>query len=295
MISIGIDTSQGLVYESSCRYNGRLLWPAPVISHAKIIHADEQEFKAKSSQDSFGYIFREDSFDPITKIRRGRFYESQASLTQGWQVLPHHAKPYRENYNSGVPHKEQLDTYSSHMSIWHRHIQGKQQKPLVLLGLGDCYTVWEIISIEDIYTGETMVTLKARNSLGNLPQLLNNNIPENYRDKLIEAVQTFSDEAYRASPSSVIDRARDVATCALNAYLGYSGKSAKDLGKLVAEVNSRDRAIAASTANIIARLHARGKPVEQEKRELLPIRENDANLVVQCVGGLLCELGYGEW
>lgn len=295
MISIGLDTSNSLVYEAdSSKYNGRLLWPTPVISHANIVQPDSKEFKAKSSQDVFGYIFREDYFDPITRIRRGRFYKAENSLNQDWRILPHPAKPYKGHVNPGVPHPERLDTFTSNMSVWHEYIAGKQEKPFVLLGRNDCYTVWEIVAVEEIHTRESLVTLKARDSLGVLPRLIPENIPKRYREALQESVQIFMDEAYRSAPSSVIDRARDVATWAANAYLELSDEKTEDLGELVKKLRDQKRVIAESAANIIARLHARAKPVEQEKRKLPPIRERGAQLSVQCVGALLCELGYAE-
>ncbi len=47
--------------------------------------------------------------------------------------------------------------------------------------------------------------------------------------------------------------------------------------------------IAMNSANIIARLHARAKSSEQERSDLLQIREQDAELAVQCIGTILYE------
>lgn len=75
MINIGIEKHQGLVYEGDSGY-GRGLWPTPVITPAKFVYPSEGDLKAHSSSDVFGYRFREDSFDPIARIRRGRFYHA---------------------------------------------------------------------------------------------------------------------------------------------------------------------------------------------------------------------------
>ncbi len=69
----------------------------------------------------------------------------------------------------------------------------------------------------------------------------------------------------------------------------------KGLGALVKKLEGDEKIVAANSANIIARLHARAKPVEQERRELIQIREKDAELVVQCIGTILCELDFAEW
>lgn len=79
------------------------------------------------------------------------------------------------------------------------------------------------------------------------------------------------------------------------AYFNLQKEDAQDLGKLIKRLETEGRIIAENAANIIARLHARAKPSEQEKRQLRPIREQDADLAVQCVGMLLCEIGFAEW
>ena len=150
------------------------------------------------------------------------------------------------------------------------------------------FTVWNIINIEAISTGEDLVTLKGRSSFGLLPTLKNDKIPAGLQAKLNESLGTFADEVHRSSPTSVIDRARDVATYALLAYLDLQNSGAKDLGDLIGRLEGREFVVASSTAMIINRLHARGKAAEQEKRGLRPVREEDAELVTHCVGSFLC-------
>jgi len=50
-------------------------------------------------------------------------------------------------------------------------------------------------------------------------------------------------------------------------------------------------------ANYISNLEEknRGKPSEQEKRIFRPINEQDAELAVQYIGTILCELGWARW
>lgn len=72
------------------------------------------------------------------------------------------------------------------------------------------------------------------------------------------------------------------------------GKDAQDLGALIKRLESEKKIIAANAANIIARIHARAKPAEQARRELLSINEHDADLVAQCLRTLLKEIGLAE-
>ncbi len=167
--------------------------------------------------------------------------------------------------------------------------------PLVLLGADERFTAWTIISVEAIVTGEDLVTLKARSSFGILPKIIDANVSAAFKVKLSETLTLFADEVHRASPVSVIDRARDAAAHALLAYFQLQGGDAQDLGKLIKRLQDENKAVAANAANIIARLHARAKPSEQEKHELRSIREQDAGLATQCLGTLLCEIDFAEW
>jgi hypothetical protein len=166
---------------------------------------------------------------------------------------------------------------------------------LVLLGLDERFTVWTIIDIEAIATGEDLVTLKARSSLGILPEIEANKIAESFRPRVNESLNAFRDEVYRSAPISVIDRARDAASQILLAYFEMTGKNARNIGKLAKDLEDEKMIIAASAAKIIARLHARAKPVERERREMRAIREQDAQLATQCLGIILCELGWANW
>lgn len=293
MINIGIDKSCGLVYEGD-GLNGRGLWPTPVITPAKFVYPSEGGLTAHSSSDMFGYRFREDSFDPIARIRRGRFYKAGSQQLGQWMASQH------PSYLLGAidlrmsAETKSLETFYGN-PIWHEHIEGKRELPLVLLGADDRFTVWSIVSTEAIVTGEDLVTLKARSSFGILPVVKKEVVPEAFQAKLNETLNSFVDEVHRASPTSVIDRARDAAAHALLAYFGLQKENASDLGDLIKKLEPQGKVIAQNAASIIARLHARAKPSEREKRDLRSIREQDADLAVQCVGVLLCEIGFAEW
>lgn len=292
MINIGIEKHQSLVYEGDSNY-GRGVWPTPVVTPAKFVYPSEGDLKAHTSSDVFGYRFREDSFDPIARVRRGRFYCAHGAQPQQWKVARHPGSPFDSIAPDIHGFSKSLETFYGN-PIWYK-IQERKEFPIVLLGVDDRFTAWTIISVEAIATGEDLVTLKARDSFGILPRMLDGRVAEAFQAKLNEALETFADEVHRSSPVSIIDRARDVATHALLAHFNLQKDNALDLGDLIKRIKSEGRVIAENSANIIARLHARAKPSEQEKRDLRLIREQDADLAVQCVGALLCELGFAEW
>jgi hypothetical protein len=293
MVNIGIEKHEALVYEGSGTY-GRGVWPTPVITPASFVYPSEGNLKAHESSNSFGYRFREDSFDPVSRVRRGRFYKGGGSQPQQWRVSRHPGNTLDSITSDVHGFSKQLETFHGN-PIWHKYIKGRRELPLVLLGVDDRYTVWSIISVESISTGEDLVTLKARNSFGILPHINESKIQESFRSKLNDVLDHFIDEVHRSSPVSVIDRARDVATLALLAYFNLQKEEAKDLGKLIKLLEQERLTIAMNSANIIARLHARAKPSEQERRELPQIREQDAELAVQCIGIILCEIDFAEW
>jgi hypothetical protein len=53
--------------------------------------------------------------------------------------------------------------------------------------------------------------------------------------------------------------------------------------------------VVANCAHILALLHSRGKHVEQEKRAIRQITEQDAEFAVQAVGLILCDLDWASW
>lgn len=245
MINIGIEKHQGLVYEVDAN-RGRPVWPTPVITPAVFVDPSSGAMKAESSNNVFGYRFREDSYDPIARIRRGRFYCSENSAQpQNCLVSPHPAVPMESIAPDIHAHNKQLEIFYGN-PIWHKHIEGKRELPLVLLGADARFTAWTIISVEAIVTGEDLVTLKARSSFGILPKIIDANVPEAFKAKLAETLVLFADEVHRASPVSVIDRARDAAAHALLAYFQLQGSDAQDLAQLTKRLQGENKIVAAN-------------------------------------------------
>ncbi|TCS60160.1 hypothetical protein [Varunaivibrio sulfuroxidans] len=287
---IGIDRNNHAVYEGESYY-GRALWPAPVLTPAKILFPSEGPIKAPSDYEpTFGeFMFREDSFDPVAGIRRGRFYENVGPQPREWHVT--------DMIGSGLKtFPESLLTYEGN-PIYHKYFHEKDEQPIVCLGFGDRFTIWTIINIEATSTCEDLVTLKARRGLGVLPDLDKEKIPDSHRNAVLESLEGFVDEVHRSSPISVIDRARDAISQILLAFFNTSPEKAQDLGKMITVLKDKypEKVIAISSADIVRRLHARAKPSEKMKRDLRVVREQDAEFATQCVGTVLCELGWAEW
>lgn len=293
---IGVDKDRNFVYEGSANW-GHAIWPSPTLTPAKITFDTSGLIVAEAKRDPImgGCLFREDSFDPVARIRRGRFYIASGHQPTQWFVQIHPAVPgeSREVGEGGVIQKR-LDTYYGN-PIQNLIPKDQSGQPLVILGFQNRFTIWTIINIEAISTGEDLVTLKARTGLGILPQINEKKILKKYQPAVREALEHFADEVYRSAPISVIDRARDAVSQILLAKYKATPADAKDLGHLIKRLESDGLVIAEAAAKIISRLHARAKPVEKTKRKMRPIREQDAELAIQCVGTVLCELGWADW
>jgi len=301
-MQIGIETTTNLIYEGQS-YWGHASWPSPNLIPSVLTSSISEDLTPHGNHDvkTFPFVFREDAFDPVSRVRRGRFYKKESQQPRQWQVHPHPAMPkeIRETNRHGVISKS-LATFIS-FSFRTEIKEFEPDQPLVLMGLSDAFTVWTVTSVEKTATGEDVVSLKSRQSFGVLPKLLLHNIPELRRAKVQETIQMLTEEIYRAGPESVIDRTRDAAAAILGTYVEHKkiAKYELDLGplikKLATEPKVEKKQIVTSASEIIRIFHARVKPSEQEKRRTRQIVEQDAELAVQCVGAILCDLGWAKW
>lgn len=295
---LGIDESHALAYESHSAGNGHLIWPLPVISPARFING-----QGKSLDLGYGsrFYFREDVFDPVARLRRGRFYRGDGN-TKSWHVLP---APWVVQPRIGGRDGDMLLTTPliECQSYLLSNVPGvKQGEVGVRLGDDQWSTDWRIIQVEKLFTGEEIVTLKATRSFGVLPEVDWEQVPEGAVSTIRAKLEVLEDEFNRAGAESVVDRAREAATAILSAYLQkqeISQAKGADLGSLVdlLEKHSGKHGlrVVACAAEIPQRLHSRAKHAEQEKRNVREIREQDAELAVKCIGVILCDLEWANW
>lgn len=297
---IGVGQSDELVFEGNGTYGARVVWPLPLLTPAKFISGISLETKLEPAEINLfvgaEYLFREDAFDPVTRIRRGRFYKRcQGAQPANWTLK----KPPPLEVNSRTQDEKAFSFESVVPSEF--DVKGNQQL-LVVLGAEKAFSIWAITNKETVHTREILVTLKARQSLGALPEIDWNRLPDN--SGLVKGkIENLLDDVYRAGAESIVDRAREAATAILSAHLQSEGvveAYGKDLGTLIELLENRNgknsQRIVRCAAEIPQRLHSRGKHAEQEKRdELRPISEQDAELAVQCIGVMLCDLGWARW
>ncbi len=298
---LAFDSESNLVYEGRSDH-GRAVWPVPVISVATLIEDGEEltQLPEKNDLSLANLIFREDSYDSVTRLKRGRFYSfSNGPRSPVWNVQIHPMLPGESRLanSKGWIQKQLWNWYESSLSS---RIKSYSRLPLVALGTANAHSLWRIVGNEGMINGEELVTLRLQANLGVLPDVDADKIPEISRQKMLESVDKLVETVYRAGPESIVSRCRDAAAAILGAFLWYQDPKApmKDLGDLIKILkkpqDQEQKTMIISTATIIARFHPREKPNEQIGRNLRPILEGDADLAVNCVATLLRETGYSK-
>lgn len=290
MKRIGIDRASQDAYENIMNA-WRAVWPIPIISYAKL--DPQYPVPGFNSSEIFDLIFREDDFDAVTRVRRGRFYQpaQQQRPSEEW-TFPH---PAHGNIG-GTPRIDGLVKRS--LCVYDRYqIATGPQPKIVALGSPD--SLWRVLGCEHIITEEYLFTLKARGTFGIVPEIDADTIPSRGRERVVETLQKLTDAAHRESPSSIIDRARDAAQCCLGTWIASELNNkkllAEDLGSLIKQIKrAADTKIAnrvlLHAAEIVRVLHARGKPNEQERYDIRPPMEDDAELALRAVGFIIREV-----
>lgn len=297
---IGVDSHNRLVYEGSTHY-GHGVWPTPFIAPAFLIKADE-DWLAMPQIEDFGplsLVFREDSFDAVTRVRRGRLYQAGNSQPAEWHVQQHPA------FHEDVGSRDSAGRLRKTLHTFHIYrglASAARENPAlaIVIGAGDSLSLWSVVLVERNFIGEDLLTLRARSTLGVLPALIDMRVPQEALARTRACLEAVTDAVYRAGPTSVIDRCRDAAQAILAAWLarelGASEQAMPDLAALARRIETiaPERQVLACGAKVIARLHARGKPNEQLKRSIPAPTEADAAAAVALLGLIMRELGWGE-
>jgi hypothetical protein len=241
-------------------------------------------------------LFREDSFDPTTRIRRGRFY-----------CLNKPVHPYAagsvNHYPYALPGGGQQPSYDmkTYRSSQPANPAPASMRLLILLGDASYNTAWHVIGAERLFNGETLFTLKSATTLGTLLDLAEDALPTEGRNQILDGFEKVADAAHKYMPVSIVDCCREFARIILAAWLPTVGEKkpeGDDLGDVIEAVPS-DRAGIKSAAQIINRLHPRGKSSEQERqaqkgRDIRDVSDEDGELSVSLVGFLLREFGWAR-
>lgn len=296
---LGIDTNSGLVYEGFGAPDMPAI-PTPSIAQAKLIQteADWDSLPGGLWSSPFAWVFREDTFDPATRTRRGRLYEAQPGQGQPNEqaVSPHpYEDPLRRQVGrEGRPIKR-MNTFTACNPLLLLPNQG--QGMTLALGSSRAASGWRILQTEALANGCVMVTLKSLSAFGILPAIDYTKIDEPFRPAVREAIERVLNSAFRESGISVVDHCRAALTVLLSRWLVQSGHEdartlGTDLGELAKKTEARAMECVAKAAQVVARLHVRGKPNEQHAKSLRPPLDGDAEFALHAVGLAIRDFGW---
>lgn len=242
-------------------------------------------------------VFREDSFDPMTRLRRGLVYkqvrDGQLHNIPTTNVCNGQYGTLVGAVPDFVP-EAQYEPFVTHVdgNILDGFVEAK-------LGQPPFVTSWRVVDIERLSTGDLLFTLRAISSFGVLPKpalSLTNRagesvIPSSINDVLEKTVDAF----HRQQAVPTVDVCRESARLIISTWLGTSAHG-KDFADVINKVPKQYR-IVRSAACIINRLHPRGKSSESESQAakgniLRPVNHEDAETCVQLVGLILREIGW---
>lgn len=297
---IAFDPNTWLMYEGLSNY-GHGVWPAPMVSVATFVQneLDWRQVPATGELRGAKYVFREDYFDPVSRIRRGRFYEWRQGRSQPdqWWVHKHLVLPEDIGHRSHEGRIcKQLISFSAMHNISQRLVTSP--RTLVILGASEAVTVWNIVSVEKAGNNEDVVTLRARSNLGFLPDLILDAVPQTARERIAAAVTKVVDGAHRSSGITVVDLCRDALVVILSTHIQHDLGSAskineKDLADLISALPA-DMKLFRSAADVVCKLHPRGKSNEQYRRGTRDITDTDGMLAIEALGFILRDLGWAR-
>jgi hypothetical protein len=150
------------IFQSERVYEGNhaflnAVYPMPTISRVLIgRHASDSASIFGDYLPAVAPLFREDSFDPTTRLRRGRFYISHNQLAQYQRDRVSHY-PYRPPTDS-MPLAYEFDSYTVLQPVVE---PACRNQGLIVLGDLGFQTAWRIVGSERLFNGETLFTLKS--------------------------------------------------------------------------------------------------------------------------------------
>jgi hypothetical protein len=194
----GIDSNTGFYYEGTSAPIHPII-SNPHTSRAVLISDDSElnSVPSKISDTHNAWIFREDSFDPVTRTRRGRLYTRHGT----GQPVMHKVRPHPSDYPpipsihlAGIVPKE-IFTYIRCTAILEKKNQGMGLR--LALGSADAFSIWRIIQTEVLADRTVLITLKSLSAFGILPELDIDKIESNHQPAVHAAYDRALNSAFR--------------------------------------------------------------------------------------------------
>lgn len=302
---LGIDNNTGLIYEGAGASDIPAI-PTPAVTQAKLVDrmGDLVGLPRGLFSNALDWVFREDSFDPVSRTRRGRLYQPYMnSQPHSVRVSPH---PY--DFAGRWPGTDPEKNFQKSLFVYTQcsqllNMPSRGMGAILALGSPEAASFWRIVQTEMLVNRAVLVTLKALSAYDILPELDSLQVHDELRADAKKVLERVVDAAFRESPDSVVDRCRN-ALNALNAlmsrWLAQQGHDRKglewDLGDVSEAISKlpHTRICPANMRRTVAQLHNRTKENVVVKKGLRPLVEEDAELAIQAVGLVLRDLGWAK-
>jgi hypothetical protein len=296
---LGIADDTALVYEGTSSMPERVVVPTPTVTQAKLIGEpdDWNQLSGGIKNNPHTWVFREDSFDAVTRTRRGRLYEAidgMAYPNHSCRVLPHPV----ENTGYGVDGRiaRPLHVYMACSAML--NMLGRGRGSTLALGNSQAASAWRVVDCEVTVAADVMVTLRAKSAFGIVPELDDTQIDPRFRVEVTDALRKVLDSAFRESPTSVVDRCKDALALIMSRWIWQQTNDERVLGKDIAEVakalDSHKKFVAANMGKTLGILHARGKSNEQFAKNVRAPTEEDAEFALNGLALAIRDLGWAR-
>lgn len=142
--------------------------------------------------------------------------------------------------------------------------------------------------------GAVLMTLKSYRSLGEVPDLIEGNIPEELFNTLPEHLEKVERCVNRLSAAEVVDSCRDVLSLIFGQLVDDPKKDLANALDAYEKGEGKEKRLIAHAGRLVQRLHSHRKPSAIERHGLRPLSEEDAQLSVRCLGLVLKESGWAN-
>lgn len=248
-------------------------------------HSFPQDNRCSGEVRDSDLVFVELSFDPLGRIKRGKFYKK----TQEGQ-------PQRAVDGEKVMRTQPSDPFYNvfrgfKFNAYQPTAEFDVRDAVVFLLNPRFKSKWKFLAVDPIIGCEEVCVLQEINGVGAIPNLNPQVIPSAYFTEIDREYRALLSDMH-GKPESVIDHCRDVVTSILSAVLDIKKEDRKDLGALI-KLMVENKKVVVGCAEVINRLHPRRKPNEHEKHGLIELSGQDADFAVQCTFMIIKELRWG--
>lgn len=303
MSRLGFDKESGMIYEG-IGGPGHPVWPTPIVVQATIIEDPTSFEKVPPNFDiaPFSWMFREDYYDPVSRVRRGRLFQKFGNAGLEYKKVEVHPALHSDIRRIEADRRvsKSLGIFSECTELLNKPNNGEGMS--LVTGNASTFSVWRIIQTERTVNQDILVTLRSESSLGILPDLDVGKIGVESSESVKSAIARVLDTAYRELPTSIVDQCRNAVTVIVSRWMfqetGSVRQDKKDLGSWISSIRSHfnecPKIALCASLEVINKLHPRGKDNELKKLELQSVSEKDAELAVQIVGFVIREVGWAK-